>query len=113
MDKILNYEKIGGRIEKARTRKDFTQQELAGIINVSVSHLSNIETGKAVASFEVMFKLALTLDVSLDELVKDGKSDDFSIERQILHDCDEFERMIIRETMYSLKRSIREHKISK
>ena len=47
------------------------------------------------------------------ELVKDGKSDDFSIERQILHDCDEFERMIIRETMYSLKRSIREHKISK
>lgn len=113
MDKVLNYEKIGNRIKKARARKDITQQELAGIINISVSHLSNIETGKTIASLEVIYKLAEALDVSVDELLRDSTSDDFSMERYILHDCDDYERFIIREMMYNLKRSIREHAVVK
>ena len=110
MEKVLNYENIGNRIKKARSRKDITQQELSGIVNISVSHLSNIETGKTIASLEVMFQLANALEVSVDELLRDDISMDYSAEKYILHDCDEYERFVIREVMSCVKKSLREQK---
>ena len=59
-DMSIDYKSIGRRIKAARTRLDMTQERLAEQVNLSPSHLSNIETG--------------TTKVSLPTIVKDRKS---------------------------------------
>ena len=108
MVKVLNYEKVGNRIQKFRIQRNLTQQELAAIIDISVSHLSNIETGKTIASLEVMFKIANALKVSVDELLRENVSHEFALEKHILFDCNDAERVIILQTISTLKRSLRE-----
>lgn len=41
----IDYKSIGKRIKTARIRLDMTQERLAEQVNLSPSHLSNIETG--------------------------------------------------------------------
>ena len=52
-------------IQKARVAKQYTQKDLAGLINVSTDIISSYESGKAIPDPKVMQKLRRVLGVKL------------------------------------------------
>ena len=71
MSDAINYKDIGKRIKIARIRGDITQEKLAEAVNISSSHLSNIETGNARVSLPTLVHIANALDVLLSDLLCD------------------------------------------
>ena len=43
---MLNYELIGRRIRQARENEKLSQMDMAGLIGVSITHISLVENGK-------------------------------------------------------------------
>lgn len=61
--------KFGLHVKKHREQKGYTQQELAEKIGLTSKSISFIERGINYPSQENIFKLAVLLDMSLDEFV--------------------------------------------
>ncbi|HOJ84026.1 MAG TPA: helix-turn-helix transcriptional regulator [Bacillota bacterium] len=61
-------QRLGLRIKALRRLKRVTQQELAGMIEISVTSLSHIERGRKVPSPQLLEKIARQLDVPGEEL---------------------------------------------
>ena len=72
---------FGNNIHKYRKKKNFSQEKLAEKLEISVKHLSNIETGKVFASAELIETIALVLEVSVSALF-------YSPEEKSLDDSD-------------------------
>ena len=68
----LDYKSIGKRIKTARVQMDITQEKLAEMVNLSTSHLSNIETGTTRVSLPTIVNLANSLHVSVDYILADN-----------------------------------------
>jgi len=78
----MNVKKIfGNNIHEYRKKKKFSQEKLAEKLEISVKHLSNIETGKVFASAELIETIALVLEVSVSALF-------YSPEEKSLDDSD-------------------------
>lgn len=67
-DKI-NRKSFGQYIKKCRKAKNMKQSEVADGLNMQVKSISCFERGDTYPSQENIFKLALLLDMSLDEYV--------------------------------------------
>lgn len=65
----MNYFEIGQNVRKHRRAHDFSQEELAERIGISVTHMSHIETGNTKLSLPVLVKLSRVLAVPTDELL--------------------------------------------
>ncbi|KMQ67214.1 DNA-binding protein [Chryseobacterium sp. FH2] len=64
---------LGEKLEKARINKNFTQEYLAEVLNVSQKTYSNFENDKSKPGFSQVKDIAEVLDVSaLDFLSGDG-----------------------------------------
>ena len=68
----LDYKAIGKRIKIARIKADLTQEQLAENVSLSISHMSNIETGTTKVSLRALVSIANALTVSVDELLCDN-----------------------------------------
>ncbi len=66
---------IGTTIKKYRNQKDLTQEQLSEYLNVSVSAVSQWESGKTIPDVSTLLALANFFDITLDELF-DRKSND-------------------------------------
>ena len=62
----MDYYKIGMRIRAIRKAKRLSQEQLAEMADISVVHMSHIETGNTKMSLAVLVALARALDVSTD-----------------------------------------------
>ncbi|MGL5174922.1 MAG: helix-turn-helix domain-containing protein [Cetobacterium sp.] len=62
---------IGERIKKSRNEKSLSLRELATMVDLSASFLSQIEQGKASPSIENLKKIANSLDVRVSYLIED------------------------------------------
>lgn len=62
--------KFGKRLAEVRKSRNFTQQELAEHIGMSVVAIAYIETGKRWARLGTLNKIAKTLKVDMGELFK-------------------------------------------
>ncbi|MGL4970953.1 MAG: helix-turn-helix domain-containing protein, partial [Cetobacterium sp.] len=62
---------IGERIKKSRNEKGLSLRELATMVELSASFLSQIEQGKASPSIENLKKIANSLDVRVSYLIED------------------------------------------
>jgi transcriptional regulator with XRE-family HTH domain len=62
--------KLGQNLKKIRTRKDVSQVEIANILGVDRSFVSNIENGKNNPTLSTITNLAQALGVSTNELLK-------------------------------------------
>lgn len=78
---------IGIKIKKFRHQKDLTQEQLAEYLNVSVSAVSQWESGKTVPDVSTLLALANFFDVTLDELF-DRASKDKEIEMEKYYSLD-------------------------
>lgn len=67
--KNLNYKDIGYRIKALRMKQGISQTDFAKTIEVSQTHMSNIEGGKAGLTLENLVKMVNIFDCSLDYLV--------------------------------------------
>jgi transcriptional regulator with XRE-family HTH domain len=63
---------LGERIRALRQQQGMTLEDLAGLANISASHLSRLERGQTQPSFIVAATLADHLGVSLSQLLADG-----------------------------------------
>ncbi len=62
----LNLKMMGFRISTQRRKLKMTQEDLAEKVNVSVKHISAIETGRTKANIELLYDIAMHLGVTID-----------------------------------------------
>lgn len=67
----MDLKAVGQRIKAAREAKNLTQEELAGLVNLSPTHVSVIERGLKVTKLDTFIAIANALDVSADTLLID------------------------------------------
>ena len=110
----LDYKAIGKRIKIARIKADLTQERLAELIELSPTHLSNIETGTTRVSLNTIITIANVLSVTSDDLLCDNiimaKAQFEKDIAVLLEDCDEYEIRIIKDMVASLKDTLRRDK---
>ena len=110
----LDYKALGKRIKIARIKADMTQEMLAEKIELSPTHLSNIETGTTRVSLATIVSIANGLDITVDDILCDNVvkarvqfEEDIA---EILDDCDEYEIRMIKDMAAALKESLRKDK---
>lgn len=72
---MLDYYLIGQRIREYRKANNLSQDELAEKVNISVTHMSHIETGNTKLSLPVLVELAEALHVTTDSLLFNSQAD--------------------------------------
>lgn len=65
-----NLKEVGARIKAARKKRGIRQTDLAEKLNISPSHMSNIETGDTNYGVDILMRITETLQVSADELLR-------------------------------------------
>lgn len=107
----LDYKAIGKRIKIARIKADLTQERLAEAVEISPTHLSNIETGTTRVSLTAIVNLANALSVTVDDLLCDSviqAKPQFEKDiAALLEDCDEYEIRMVKDMAQALKETLR------
>lgn len=110
----IDYKDIGQRIKAKRVEKGLTQEKLSEAIGVGPSHMSHIESGSTVPSFEVFISILNALDCSADELLcrettaaKPLLNNWLS---ELVADCDPTEIKILSDIVISAKQTLRKNK---
>lgn len=104
----MNYYEIGQRIRKYRKALGFSQEQLAEKTDISVTHMSHIETGNTKLSLPVIVSMSKALGVQVDDLLcgsyhGKGKARDEVLE--LLSSCDEKEIRILLDILRAAKKS--------
>jgi len=63
-------EKLGKNLTRIRKEKGISQEKLSHLLHIDRSFVSNIENGKTNPTLATIAKLAKTLGVKLEELIK-------------------------------------------
>ena len=107
----LYYKAIRNRIKIARIKADLTQERLAEMVEISPTHMSNIETGTTRVSLTAIVSLANALSVTVDDLLCDSVvKSKVQFEKDIagiLADCDEYEIRMVKDMAQALKETLR------
>lgn len=61
---------LGNKIKNIRYNHNISQEELAKILEINRNNLSRIETNKSLPTAEVLAKLAVTFNISIDSLLE-------------------------------------------
>ena len=88
----LNLKMMGFRISTQRRKMKITQEELAEKVEVSVKHISAIETGRTKANIELLYDIATCLGVTIDYFTL-GVIDEIE---EYLRECNEDEIQTIK-----------------
>lgn len=69
-----NSKEVGERIKQARKSRGFTQEEMAEILDISVTHYQNIEYGKYNISYNHLSKICNLFNLSADYVLFDKET---------------------------------------
>ena len=109
----MDYYKIGQNIRRYRKSMGLTQEQLAEMINISVPHMSHIETGITKLSLPVLVDISDALKVSTDDLLSDNvvlsRERRYEEIRSILEQCDDRELKILTEILDSAKNALKKY----
>jgi len=102
---------MGGVLRSAREAKGLTQAALAESIDVSIRTIIAIEKNQRNPTYEVLYRLVHTLDISAD-LIFYPDHDPLRAEQdqlvRELSSCDENQQRIVISTLRSLIRALRQ-----
>lgn len=85
--KNLDFYKIGKKIKELRISKNLTQEYIANMADVNVSHISNIENNRVKISLPTLVHICNALDTTVDYILADEYNQPSSvIEQQILRE---------------------------
>lgn len=112
----LDYDALGKRVRENRIRRGFSQEKLAEMADLSITHISNIEHAKTKVALQSLVLIANALEVTVDELIGDSlvQARQFylgSIERE-LRDCSELELQYVEEVVRQQKHLLRAYQKS-
>lgn len=81
-----DMEKSGERIRQLRIKSGYTQEKIAGLLNVDRSFYSRIEAGKSGCTVDLFVLLSELFNVSLDYLILGRYNKDLvkDVERSLL-----------------------------
>ena len=65
-----NLKGVGARIRDARKKSGLSQAELAEKLNISLSHMGDIETGRTNFGVDILIRITKVLQVSSDVLLR-------------------------------------------
>ncbi len=96
----IDFKALGNKLREIRNEKGLTQEYVATIANVNVSHISNIENNRVKISLQTLMLVCNALDVTIDfvlskeyvsttsvldnEILKELSSCDIKLKEQIL-----------------------------
>ena len=75
----IDYEAIGYRIRAKRKEMKLTQEQLAEKVDVSPSHIGEIERATSICSLAVLVRIADALELNLDSLIRGINKDNADI----------------------------------
>ena len=105
---------VGARIREARKLLKLSQAELAEKLQISPSHMSDIENGKKNIGLDIFMRLTEALQVSADWLLRTDIPQVSAIQNQeiddILADCSADETQSIIKMMHEMKKALRKVK---
>ena len=85
--KELDFTQIARKLKDTRIAKNLTQDYVASIADVNVSHISNIENNRVKVSLSTLVQMCNALDTTVDFILSDEYNDSISpIENEILHE---------------------------
>lgn len=111
----MDYYKIGQRIRNFRKIHGISQEKLAELVGISVTHMSHIETGNTKLSLQVFVDIAQALNVSTDDLLPETSSvpkDQYHELLSILQTCDTYQVSIMTDMIKYMKFSLDKHQPS-
>lgn len=76
----MDMEKMRKRISRLRKENGWTQQKLAEQLNVSPQAVSKWECGEAVPDIDILDKLSMIFNVTIDSIIKAQKVEEFVFE---------------------------------
>lgn len=89
--RTINFERIGKRLKELRISKNLTQEYIANMADVNVSHISNIENNHVKISLPTLVHVCNALNTTVDYILADEYIQPSSvIEQEILnelHSC--------------------------
>lgn len=89
----LDFAVIGQRIKEIRNERNLTQEYIANVTGVNVSHISNIETNKVKVSLTLLVGICNALDVTMDYLLQNEyHNPDTITERELLNVIKDMEK---------------------
>lgn len=107
----LDYKAIGQRIKITRIKAGLTQEKLSELIDLSNSHMSNIETGTARVSLTSIVLIANALNVTVDDLLCDSLTKarpQFEQDiKTLLDTCDDLDIRIVKDLLFSIIETLR------
>lgn len=107
----LDYKALGKRIKIARIKANMTQDKLSTVLDISLSHISNIENGTTRVSLPALINIANALSVTMDDLVYDSVIHARpQLERdiqQVVDGCDDYELRVVKEVTQSVVEVLR------
>ena len=105
--KPINYKALGAKIKEYRKKENITQEQLAEMADISLSHMSNVETASVSVSLPALKLIADAL-VTIDELLVDSyskKQKKYFYSKKmdlIMEQCETVEQEIIVNTVSTL-----------
>ena len=107
---------IGNNIRDLRLKHNYSQDELAELLDVSANHIYRIEAGTSNISLKVLLKAREIFSVNANALIEEkDKTNDISnlVEEivSVLEQCNEKEKKIIKQTVFDLHRSLKELRV--
>ena len=102
--KPINYKALGAKIKEYRKKENITQEQLAEMADISLSHMSNVETASVSVSLPALKLIADALDELLvDSYSKKQKKYFYSKKMDlIMEQCETVEQEIIVNTVSTL-----------
>lgn len=112
----LKFDIIGASIKHYREAKGLSQEELGAILDISIRHLSAIETGTRGVSLSLLVSIANALEVSSDDLLtphnlNNPNSVALKDWVELMHDCNPTEKAILLDMLKRMKALLSEYGI--
>ena len=102
---------FGVRVRQARKARQLSQAQLSETIQISMSHMSDIENGKTNINLDIFFRLTQALEVSADWLLQTnnpGTSEVLDKEfSDLLFDCTTREKSLLLKMARDMKEGLR------
>lgn len=109
----INYADIGKRIRARRIKMGLSQERLAELADLSVPHMSHIETANTKLSLPVLVSIANVLKTTPDALLCDSLNfSDNSYDNEIqeyIKDCTTAQRRVLAEVVKATVEALRKN----
>lgn len=109
---MFDSRQLGMALREARLEKNYTQEYLAELLNITPTHMKHIESGHRKPSIEVYFKMVEVLGFSTDAFLLGEASAQTETARRelalLLTQCDCDQLRVIQATTQALLDTVRE-----